>query len=73
MPEKSKILPENYTPERKAEFLLMNAVNAQDYRRAREEVRKMGWTQTRSRCPSPGGKIKRAPGKALTAPAVTCP
>ena len=30
---------ERYTPERKAEFLLSNAVDANDYRRARKEVR----------------------------------
>jgi AbrB family looped-hinge helix DNA binding protein len=33
---------EIYTPERKAEFLLSNAVDAEDYARAEEEVRKMG-------------------------------
>lgn len=33
---------EIYTPERRAEFLLSNAVDAEDYRRARDEVRKMG-------------------------------
>jgi AbrB family looped-hinge helix DNA binding protein len=33
---------ENYTPERKAEFLLSNAVNAKDFARAREEVKKLG-------------------------------
>ncbi len=33
---------EVYTPERRAEFLLSNAVDAKDYARAREEVRKMG-------------------------------
>jgi len=33
---------EIYTPERKAEFLLSNAVNADDYRRAVAEVRKLG-------------------------------
>jgi AbrB family looped-hinge helix DNA binding protein len=33
---------EVYTPERKAEFLLSNAVDAEDYRRAAAEVRKMG-------------------------------
>ncbi len=37
------ILPvERYTPERKAEFLLSNAVDAADYRKARKEVRKLG-------------------------------
>ena len=33
---------ERYTPERKAEFLLSNAVDDQDYRRARRDVRKLG-------------------------------
>ncbi len=33
---------EIYTPERRAEFLLSNAVDAEDYRRAVEEVRKLG-------------------------------
>ena len=33
---------ERYTPERKAEFLLANAVDLADYRKARKEVRKLG-------------------------------
>lgn len=33
---------EVYPPERRAEFLLSNAVDAEDYARAEEEVRKMG-------------------------------
>ncbi len=33
---------EVYTPERKAEFLLSNAVNGKDYARAVREVRRMG-------------------------------
>jgi len=33
---------EIYTPERKAEFLLSNAVGENDYRAARDEVRRMG-------------------------------
>ena len=33
---------EMYAPERQAEFLLSNAVDAKDYARAKEEVRKMG-------------------------------
>ncbi|MDQ3498569.1 MAG: AbrB/MazE/SpoVT family DNA-binding domain-containing protein [Actinomycetota bacterium] len=33
---------ETYSQERKAEFLLSNAVDAEDYARAEEEVRKMG-------------------------------
>jgi AbrB family looped-hinge helix DNA binding protein len=37
------VLPvEIYTPERRAEFILNNAVNAEDYRRARAEVKRMG-------------------------------
>ncbi|MBI5380154.1 MAG: AbrB/MazE/SpoVT family DNA-binding domain-containing protein [Nitrospirae bacterium] len=37
------VLPvEVYTPERRAEFLLSTAVDAADYARAVEEVRKMG-------------------------------
>ena len=32
----------SYTPERKAEFLLSNAVDKEDYARAEEEVRRMG-------------------------------
>ena len=33
---------EKYTPDRKAEFLLCNATNAADYRKARKEVQKLG-------------------------------
>ena len=33
---------EVYSPERRAEFLLSNAVDAEDYRRAAAEVRRMG-------------------------------
>jgi AbrB family looped-hinge helix DNA binding protein len=33
---------EIYTPERRAEFLLANAVDADDRKRAEEEVRKLG-------------------------------
>jgi AbrB family looped-hinge helix DNA binding protein len=33
---------EKYTPERKAEFLLSNATNVADYRKARTEVQKLG-------------------------------
>lgn len=37
------VLPiEIYTPERRAEFLLNNAVAPEDYRRARSEVKRMG-------------------------------
>src|SRR5438046_2042532 len=33
---------ERYTPERKAEFLLSNAIDRADYRKARKEVEKLG-------------------------------
>ncbi len=33
---------ETYTPQRRAEFLLSNAVDAEDYARAVEEVHKLG-------------------------------
>jgi AbrB family looped-hinge helix DNA binding protein len=33
---------ERYTPERKAEFLLSNAIDDADYRKAIKDVRKMG-------------------------------
>jgi AbrB family looped-hinge helix DNA binding protein len=33
---------ERYSAERKAEFLLANAIDADDYRKARKEVRKLG-------------------------------
>ena len=36
------VLLESYSPERKAEFLLSNAVDGEDYARAEEEVRKLG-------------------------------
>lgn len=39
----ASILPyEVYTPERKAEFLLSNAIDAEDYERAVQHVRAMG-------------------------------
>jgi AbrB family looped-hinge helix DNA binding protein len=37
---------ETYTPERRAEFLLSNAVDEEDYARAEDEVRKMGLDPT---------------------------
>jgi AbrB family looped-hinge helix DNA binding protein len=37
------IIPvERYSPERKAEFILSNAIDEHDYRRARRAVRKLG-------------------------------
>ena len=46
---------ELYTPERKAEFLLSNAVNAADYAAARAEVRKMGLNPDEILHDRPGG------------------
>lgn len=40
---------EIYTPERKAEFVLSNAIGAADYRRARKSVREMGLDPDRIR------------------------
>jgi AbrB family looped-hinge helix DNA binding protein len=37
---------ESYTQERRAEFLLSNAVDEEDYARAQEEVRKIGLNPT---------------------------
>lgn len=46
------VLPvESYTPERRAEFLLSNAVDAEDYEAAKREVRAMGL--------DPEGRVKR--------------
>ena len=46
MASKVRAVPEGYqeiyTPERKAEFLLSNAVDAKDYRDAQAAVRRMG-------------------------------
>ena len=37
------VLPvERYSPERKAEFLLSNAISTSDYRKARKAVRQLG-------------------------------
>ncbi len=39
----AKVVPvEIYTPERRAEFLLNNAIDAADYRRACAEVKRLG-------------------------------
>lgn len=46
---------EIYPPERKAEFLLTNAVDAEDYERALRAVREMGL--------DPGSIAHRAPGE----------
>lgn len=42
IPIASALEPENYTPERIAEFLLNNSIDAEDYTRAIEEVRGFG-------------------------------
>jgi AbrB family looped-hinge helix DNA binding protein len=46
---------ENYTPERRAEFLLSNAIDAKDYARACKLVRKMGLDPARIRHRKPKG------------------
>ncbi len=49
------VLPlESYTPQRKAEFLLTNAVDANDYRRATKLVRAMGLDPARIPHRKPG-------------------
>jgi bifunctional DNA-binding transcriptional regulator/antitoxin component of YhaV-PrlF toxin-antitoxin module len=49
------LLPvEIYTPERKAEFLLANSVDKQDYAKAREVVRKMGLDPEKIKHRKPG-------------------
>jgi hypothetical protein len=49
------VLPvEIYSPERKAEFLIANATDAADRKKAKEEVRRMGL-----RPPKPRTKSKR--------------
>jgi hypothetical protein len=40
--KKRPVVVEIYTPERKAELLLSNAVDPKDYQAAVEEVRKLG-------------------------------
>jgi len=47
---------ENYTPERKAEFLLSNAVDEDDYARAVAEVRRMGLNPAKIPHCKPGKK-----------------
>ena len=51
------IATETYTPERKAAFLLENAVNAQDYASAKERVHRMGLDPARV----PHGRPPREP------------
>jgi AbrB family looped-hinge helix DNA binding protein len=45
---------EIYTPERKAEFFLTNAIDEQDYQEARKAVRKMGLDPDKIRHFRPG-------------------
>lgn len=50
------VLPvEVYTPERKAEFLLANAVNAADYAEALKEVKAMGLDPKKIKHRKPAG------------------
>jgi AbrB family looped-hinge helix DNA binding protein len=53
---------ERYSTERKAEFLLANAVDAADYRKARQEVRKLGLDPDSIPHPRPAFGT-RSPGK----------
>lgn len=46
---------ETYTPERRAEFLLSNAVNSKDYARACQEVRKLGLDPAKIKHRKPSG------------------
>ncbi len=58
------VLPvEVYTPERRAEFLLNNAVDIEDYRRARAEVKRMGLDPDRIKHHRPEPARLRRPGK----------
>jgi AbrB family looped-hinge helix DNA binding protein len=47
---------EVYTPERKAEFLLSNAIDAQDYANAVAEVRKLGLDPKKIKHRKPTGR-----------------
>ena len=58
------VLPvEVYTPERKAEFLLNNAIDIEDYRRARDEVKRMGPDPGRIKHRRPEPAKPRKPGR----------
>jgi len=50
---------ESYTPRRKAEFLLNNAVDARDYARARKTVKAMGLDPDRIEHHKPGGRAAK--------------
>lgn len=58
------VLPvEVYTPERRAEFLLNNAVDIEDYQRARDEVKRMGLDPDRVKHHRPEPVKPRRPGR----------
>lgn len=50
---------EPYTPQRKAEFLLNNAVEARDYTRARKAVKAMGLDPDQVEHRKPGGRAAK--------------
>ena len=52
---------EVYSDERKAEFLLSNAVDAEDYRQAQEEVRPDGFGPVEDRTRTAGGRLAGGP------------
>ncbi len=55
------VLPvEVYTPERRAEFLLNNAVDPDDYQRARDEVERMGLDPDRIKRQEPFPKPRKS-------------
>jgi AbrB family looped-hinge helix DNA binding protein len=58
------VLPaEVYTPERRAEFLLSNAIDIEEYWRARDEVKRMGLDPNRIKHHRPEPAKPRKPGK----------
>lgn len=58
------VLPvEVYTPERRAEFLLNNAVDIEDYQRARAEVKRMGLAPDRIKHHRPAATKPRGSGR----------
>jgi hypothetical protein len=61
-PKRAKTV-EVYTPERRAEFLLNNAVDIADYQRARAEVKRMGLDPDRIKHHRPEPARLRRPGR----------
>jgi AbrB family looped-hinge helix DNA binding protein len=58
------VLPvEVYTPERRAEFLLNNALDTEDYRRARAEVKRTGLDPDRVKHHRPESVKPRKPAR----------